>query len=161
MFDELLDANARYAESFGFGDLPRDPSRRLVVVTCMDARIDTLAVLGLKPGQAHVLRNAGGRVSDDVIRSLLVSTRLLGVQHVLVMHHTGCGMASISRREVREILADIDEEHWEHFELLEIGDQQAALREDVTAVRESPLLGSLDVAGAIYDVRTGRVDRVL
>ncbi len=161
MLDALLDANRRYAHGFRHSDLPREPARRLVVVTCMDARIDTLAVLGLAPGDAHVLRNAGGRVSDDVIRSLLVSTRLLGVSHVLVMHHTGCGMATISKRQIREIADDIDDEHWESFELLEIGKQEAALSDDVAAIAESPLLGPLDVAGAIYDVTTGRVTRLL
>ncbi|HVM19497.1 MAG TPA: carbonic anhydrase [Egibacteraceae bacterium] len=161
MFEELLDANAAYAKTFDGAGLAREPAKRLVVVTCMDARIDTLAALGLKPGDAHVLRNAGGRVSDDVIRSLVVSTRLLGTDTVVVMHHTGCGMATINKKSVREILTDIDEEHWEPFQLLEIEDQQQALREDVTKVRESPLLRDLRVAGFIFDVKSGRATQYL
>lgn len=161
MFDDLLTANADYVSRFDSGDLPREPARRLLVVTCMDARIDTLAVLGLKPGDAHVLRNAGGRVSDDVIRSLLVSTRLLGVTNVVVMHHTGCGMASISRHDAEALLADIADEHLETFDLLAIDDQEQALRADVAAVTSSPLLPPVDAAGFIYDVRTGEVRRVV
>lgn len=161
MFDDLLTANRAYAAGFGAGAAPREPARRLLVLTCMDARIDTLAVLGLSIGDAHVLRNAGARVSDDVIRSILVSSRLLGVTQVAVMHHTGCGMASISQRDVNVLLADIAEEHLEFFDLLAIEDQQQALRDDVEAVRSSPLLSDLEVAGLIYDVATGLVERVV
>lgn len=161
MFDELLDANERHAATFAAGHLPPEPARRLVVVTCMDARIDVLAVLGLQPGDAHVLRNAGGRVSDDVIRSLLVSTRLLGTRIVVVMHHTECGMSKISQRDIDELLGDISEEHRETFDLLAIEDQQQALRADVDAVRTSPLLPEVEVAGFLYDVTTGQVQRVL
>lgn len=157
MLDELIAANATYAAGFDAGDLPRTPARRLLVLTCMDARIDALAILGLRPGDAHILRNAGGRVSDDVIRSLVVSSRLLGVEHAVVMHHTQCGMATISARDVRAILGDIEEEHLESFELLAIEDQQQALRDDVSAIRTSPLLPPLSVEGAIYDVATGVV----
>jgi carbonic anhydrase len=161
MFDNLLAANESFAAGFDGSHLVREPVLKLVVVTCMDARIDTLAVMGLKPGDAHVLRNAGGRVSDDVIRSLLVSTRLLGVTRVVVMHHTGCGMATISKHGVREIAQDIAEEQWATFDLLEIGDQKDALREDVAAVHRSPLLPDLEVAGFIYDVATGRIERLV
>ena len=161
MFDDLLSANRSYAETSAVGGLPREPARRLLVLTCMDARIDTLAILGLRPGDAHVLRNAGGRVSDDAVRSMLVSTRLLGVTNVVVMHHTGCGMADISRREVQVLFSDIADEHLEFFDLLEIDDQLQALRDDVTAVRESPLLPPLEVAGFLYDVSSGRVERII
>ena len=160
MFDDLLQGNARYAADFDLGDLPRSPKRQLIIVTCMDARISVLAALGLELGDAHILRNAGGRVSDDVIRSLVVSTRVLGVDHVVVMHHTGCGMASISRRDVLQMLSDIDAEHLESFDIMAIEDQQLALREDVEAVRTSPLLPPVEVAGMIYDVATGLVSRV-
>ena len=161
MFDELLAANATYAAAFDAGGAPRRPARQLLVLTCMDARIDTLAVLGLKIGDAHVLRNAGGRVSDDVIRSILVSSRLLGVERVVVMHHTQCGMANISRSDVNALLADIAEEHLETFDLLAIEDQQQALRDDVEAVRTSPLLPGLESAGLLYDVSSGLVTRVV
>jgi carbonic anhydrase len=161
MFDELLDANRGYAETSTVAGLPREPAKRLLVLTCMDARIDTLAVLGLRPGDAHVLRNAGGRVSDDAIRSILVSTRLLGVTNVVVMHHTGCGMADIGSRDVEALFSDIADEHLEFFDLLAIDDQLQALRDDVTAVQQSPLLPSLEVAGFLYDVGTARVQRIV
>jgi carbonic anhydrase len=157
MLTELLQRNAEYAATFDKGHLPREPAKQLVVITCMDARIDTLAVLGLDEGDAHVLRNAGGRVSDDVVRSLVVSTHLLGVNKVLVMHHTQCGMASISQRQVKELLSDIAEEHLETFDLLAIDDQRQALLDDVATVRESPLLPPVEVAGLLYDVTTGAV----
>lgn len=161
MFDQLLAANAAYAEGFAFGDLPRTPARHLAVVTCMDARIDALAVLGLHEGDAHILRNAGGRVSQDVVRSLLVSTRLLGVSTVGVMHHTDCGMASVDRHELRELVNDVDDEDWESLDLLTIDDRTQALRDDVEQVRTSALLPQLDVAGLLYDVATGRVSRLI
>jgi carbonic anhydrase len=160
MLTELLQRNAEYAATFDKGHLPREPARRLVVITCMDARIDTLAVLGLHEGDAHVLRNAGGRVSDDVIRSLVVSTHLLGVGNVIVMHHTQCGMASISQRQVKELLSDIAEEHLESFDLLAIDDQRQALLDDVETVRTCPLLPPVEVAGLLYDVATGAVRTV-
>ena len=157
MLTELLQRNAGYAATFDKGDLPREPAKRLVVITCMDARIDTLAVLGLHEGDAHVLRNAGGRVSDDVVRSLVVSTHLLGVNKVIVMHHTQCGMASISQRQVKELLSDIADEHLESFDLLAIDDQRQALLDDVETVRDCPLLPPVEVAGLLYDVSSGAV----
>ena len=157
MLSDLLAGNAQFADSFDGGDLPRTPARGLLVLTCMDARIDALATFGLQRGDAHVLRNAGGRATDDVIRSLVVSSRLLGVHSVVVMHHTQCGMATISSRDVRAMLSDIDQEHLEPFDLLAIDDQQQALRDDVAAIRTSPLLPPLTVAGVMYDVATGRI----
>ena len=157
MLTDLLQRNAEYAATFDKGHLPREPAKQLVVITCMDARIDTLAVLGLHEGDAHVLRNAGGRVSDDVIRSLVVSTHLLGVNKVIVMHHTQCGMASISQRQVKELLSDIAEEHLESFDLLAIDDQRQALLDDVATVRDCPLLPPVEVAGLLYDVSSGAV----
>lgn len=161
MLNELLEANVRHAASFTAGDLPREPAKRLVVVTCMDARINASAALGLQLGDAHILRNAGGRVSEDVIRSLVVSTGVLGVDTVVVMHHTGCGMAAISKRDVKAVMSDVAEKHWERFDLLAIEDQERALREDVQTVRESPLLGELDVVGLIYDLKTGVAQHIV
>lgn len=154
-------ANARYAAAFDAAGLAAEPARRLLVLTCMDARIDALAVLGLQPGDAHILRNAGARVSDDVIRSLVVSTRVLGVNTVVVMHHTQCGMAKISQRDVRALLGDIDEQHLQDFDLLAIDDQEQALRADVEAVRTSPLLPELTASGLLYDVSSGRVQQLV
>lgn len=158
MLTDLLAANATYAAAFQAGGLPRRPARRLSVVTCMDARIDTLAVLGLETGDAHVLRNAGGRVSEDVIRSLLVSTRILGVTAVVVMHHTDCGMAEITRHSVHEVLDDVDARDLDAMDLLTIDDREEALRADVARVQRSPFLpDDLDVIGVTYDVTSGLV----
>ena len=161
MLNELLEANARYAASFAGGHLQPEPARGLVVVTCMDARIDAADVLGLAPGDAHILRNAGGRVSDDVIRSLVVSTCILGTRTIVVMHHTGCGMTTVTKREITAILGDSAEAHLETFDLRAIEDQERALREDVEAVRESPLLPDVDVFGLLYDVTTGVAQHVV
>lgn len=160
MFDELQANNRDYAQRFDAGAMTAPPARAVLVLTCMDARIDPLAVLGLTLGDAHVLRNAGGRVSDDAIRSMLVSSGLLGVNRIVVMHHTGCGMASIDRTDVEALLADIDDEHLESFDLLAIDDPVQAVRDDVEAVRTSPLLPDLDVAGFLYDVKTGLIERI-
>lgn len=161
MFADLLRSNATYADQFAFGDLHREPRRHLTVVTCMDARIDALAVLGLHEGDAHILRNAGGRVSEDVLRSLLVSTHLLGVRNVVVMHHTDCGMATVDRQEVRQLLTEVTEEDWQSLDLLTIDDREQALRDDVERVRTSTLLPDLAVVGWIYDVASGRVREVV
>lgn len=160
MFSDLLAANAAYADKFSFGHLGPEPQRQLTVVTCMDTRIDPLAVLGLATGEAHILRNAGGRVSDDVLRSLLVSTRKLGVRNVVVMHHTQCGMASLGPDEVRELLSEINDDASRGLDLLTIDDPEQALRDDVERVRTSPLLPDVAVVGWVYDVATGRVHEV-
>jgi carbonic anhydrase len=159
MFDDLLSANAGYAESFDAGSLTAPPTRQLAVVTCMDARIEPLAVLGLGLGEAHVMRNAGGRVSDDVVRSLAVSTHVLGVSTVVVMHHTACGMAAVDEDGLRRLVGDATGEDCSDMEFLTIADPEEALRADVRRLLDSPLL-SVDVAGFVYDVTDGRVRRV-
>jgi carbonic anhydrase len=159
MFDDLLAANATYAAGFSDGDLPRQPARRLTVVTCMDARIDVYAALGLSPGDAHVLRNAGGRVTSDVLRSLFVSTHLLGVRSIVVMHHTACGMADLDPDEVRARTRSVPREEWAKLDLLPIDDPLRDLADDVALVRGSALLGDVEVAGFMYDVATGAIDR--
>lgn len=161
MFNNLIQANAAYAEDFAYGDLRPEPLRHLTVVTCMDARIDALAAFGLREGDAHILRNAGGRVSDDVLRSLLVSTHVLGVRNVVVMHHTDCGMAKLDRHQVRQLLPDVSEEDWQGLDLLTIEDHEQALRDDVERVRTSTLLPEIAVVGWIYDVGTGRIREVV
>jgi carbonic anhydrase len=156
----LLAANRRYAERFALGGLPARPRLGLAILTCMDARIDPLALLGLAPGDAHVIRNAGGRVSADALRSLLVSTAVLGVREVLVLHHTGCGMIAEDptlRGGIRSGGGDPA-----GLELLAMPDPDAALREDVWAIRSSPRLpAGIVVSGARYDVASGLVQQVL
>ena len=131
------------------------PSRRLVVLACMDARLDLLAALGLEVGDAHILRNAGGRVTDDVLRSLVVSTHLLGTREIAVIHHTGCGLEGVtdaeiaSRTGVRTVT------------FLGFDDLVGSVREDVAAIRRFPSFPSgVEVWGAVYEVGTGALDVV-
>jgi carbonic anhydrase len=150
----LLAANEAYATARANVADAR-PGRRLAVVTCMDARIDVLAALGLHLGDAHVIRNAGGRVTDDVLRSLAVSVHVLGVDTVVVMQHTRCGMAGVSDEELRRRTgADL--------RFFTIDDHAAALREDVGLLAGTPFLGPVvAIAGFVYDVDSGRVADVV
>lgn len=152
-FDRLLDANSAYAAArTDDGSVASArPRRRLAVVTCMDARIDVFAVLGLHLGEAHVLRNAGGRVTEDVLRSLALSTHVLGVRTVVVMQHTQCGLTGVTDQELRDRTgADLG--------FLPIDDHEAALREDVDHLFAQPYLSlMMAVSGLIFDVETGRV----
>jgi carbonic anhydrase len=157
----LQAANELYAEGFTKGDLPMPPGRRLAIVTCMDARLDPAKFLGLEEGDAHVIRNAGGLVTEDAIRSLVISHWLLGTQEVAVLAHTDCGMLTFSNDDLRgklrdEAGADASDVDFKPFESLE-GSVQASVR----AIRESPLLPkSLEVSGWVYDVRSGRINEV-
>ncbi|HLX87823.1 MAG TPA: carbonic anhydrase [Acidimicrobiales bacterium] len=148
--DRLLAANEAYASARAALSDAR-PSRRLAVLTCMDARIDVFAVLGLQLGEAHVIRNAGGRVTDDVLRSLALSTHVLGVDTVVVMQHTQCGLAGVTDEELRTITgADLG--------FFPIDDHAAALREDIATLAATPYLGVVStVVGFVYDVETGEV----
>lgn len=151
--EDLLAANAGYAAArANVGD--RRPGRRLAVLTCMDARIDVFAVLGLHLGEALVLRNGGGRVTDDVLRSLALATHVLGVDTVIVMQHTKCGLAGVTDEELRELTgADLG--------FFSIDDHAAALREDIELLAAKPYLAPLQVvAGFVYDVESGEIDDV-
>jgi carbonic anhydrase len=159
--DEVLEANRRYAESFAKGDLPAPPARRFVIVTCMDARIDPMKVAGLDEGDAHVLRNAGAIVTDDVLRSLVVSHMLLGTQVALVIGHTGCGLEAVTDEQLRQRLAaerGVDASTVEFHAFPQVHDR---VRESVRRVHESPLLpDSYTATGFVYDVRSGRLEPV-
>jgi carbonic anhydrase len=146
----LLAANEGYAASHAKVAGAR-PARRLAVVTCMDARIDVFAVLGLHLGEAHVIRNAGGRVTDDVLRSLALSSHVLGVDTAVVMQHTGCGLAGVTDEELRARTgADLG--------FHSIDDHAAALRADIELLSATPYLRPLRViAGFVYDVESGRI----
>ena len=152
--DQLLDANRAYAEARAQVGEAR-PSRRLAVLTCMDARIDVFAVLGLNLGEAHVIRNAGGRVTEDVRRSLALSSHVLGVNTVIVMQHTKCGLAGVTDQELRALTgADLG--------FLPIDDHAAALREDIDVLSQASYLSPIQaVAGCIYDVESGGIEDVL
>jgi carbonic anhydrase len=151
---DLLSANRAYAAARANVADPR-PGRQLAVVTCMDARIDVFAVLGLHLGEAHVIRNAGGRVTEDVLRSLALSTGVLGVDTAVVMQHTKCGLVGVSDAQLRELTgADLG--------FMPIDDHAAALREDVDRLARTPYLVQLrTIAGFVYDVESGGLEDVV
>ncbi|MER6581407.1 carbonic anhydrase [Nonomuraea sp. NPDC001023] len=154
-FDDLYAANAKYAKDFGDSGLTGRAARGLAVVTCMDSRIDPLGLLGLQPGDAKILRNAGARVTDDVLRTLVLAVYLLGVERVLVMPHTDCGMTKVTDADVHDLTSarGVDTRS---LEFHTVPDQGEALRHDLTRIRTTPFLpAGMPVTGAIYDVRTG------
>jgi carbonic anhydrase len=149
--ERLLTANQAHAAVVDGNIANPRPTRRLAVVTCMDARIDVFAALGLELGEAHVIRNAGGRVTEDVLRSLALSSHVLGVDTVVVMQHTGCGLAGVTDEELRERTgAD--------FGFFPIDDHAAALREDIDILAAQPYLAPITViAGFVYDLEAGEI----
>jgi carbonic anhydrase len=158
---ELLNANQRYAAGFTKGDLPMPPGRRLAVLVCMDARIDPARALGLEEGDAHVIRNAGGRASDDAIRSLAISQQLLGTREIVVVHHTDCGMTTFSNGQLRDKLATELGADASRIDFLPFTDLEQSVRDDLRTLRTSPLLlEDVPISGFVYDVRTGRLSRV-
>jgi carbonic anhydrase len=158
--DDLLRNAESYAASFDKGDLPMPPARKLAVLACMDARLNPYALLGLQEGDAHIIRNAGGVVTDDEIRSLAISQRLLGTNEIILIHHTGCGMLTFKDDEFRgqieketgirpewaaEAFADLDED----------------VRQNIARIKASPFLPHKDsVRGFVYEVETGRLREV-
>jgi len=159
--DTLLAANEVYADSFSQGHLPMPPARRVAIVTCMDARLDPARFLGLEPGDAHVIRNAGGLVTEDAIRSLVISHWLLGTQEVAVIAHTDCGMLTFSNDDLRARLRSEADADASEVDFRPFVDLRESVRESLRAVREAPFLpDSLELSGWIYDVRDGRVAEV-
>ena len=160
-FDDVLAANAVYAAAFQWSGRPGQAARGLAVVTCMDSRIDPLSMLGLEKGDAKILRNAGGRVTDDVLRTLVLATYLLGVNRVMVVEHTDCGMTKRTDDEVHQFILETAGIDTRSLEFRTMSDQEACVRLDVQRVRSSPFLPKdFEVAGFIYDVRTGRLQPV-
>ena len=156
-FDDVLTANELYARDFDRGGLEPLAARGLAILTCMDSRIDPLRMLGLSAGDAKILRNAGARVTEDVLRTLVLATHLLGVERVLVVPHTRCRMAQTTEDEIHAVIL----EHGVDTRSLEFRtdpDQLGALRTDLRRIRSYPLLpAGLLVGGALYDVATGRL----
>jgi carbonic anhydrase len=151
--DRLLEANATYEPDPDVVGEPR-PARHVALVLCMDARIDPLAALGLWPGEVHVLRNAGGRVTDDVVRSLTLSAHELGVDTVLVIEHTGCGLSGTTD-------AALQASTGASFPFFAITDHEASLREDVARLADEPTLGPIvEIAGLVYDTPTGHLTEI-
>ncbi len=160
--DDLLAGNRRYLEGGGPpSGLGKRPTRGIAILTCMDTRLEPVAALGLATGDAHVIRNAGGRASADAIRSLVVSTQLLGTRTVLVVHHTGCGMAA-SEEALRRAIAEASGRPVGELELLAFEDLEQSIRDDVQRLRGCPLLpDDVEVGGLVHDVDTGEIHPVV
>jgi carbonic anhydrase len=158
---ELIAANQDYAATFTKGDLPAPPGRRVAVFTCMDARLIPAKFLGLEEGDAHVIRNAGGRASEDAIRSLVISHHLLGTREFLVIHHTECGMLTFSNEDLRTQLRDALGADASDIDFLPFSDLDESVRQDVETIRSSPMIPEdIPVSGFVYDVRTGKLREV-
>ncbi len=160
VIDELLENAAGYAEEFDKGALPLPPARRVAVVACMDARLNPYALLGLSEGDAHVIRNAGGVITDDEIRSLAISQRLLGTEEIMLIHHTDCGMLTFSdddfRRQVQHETGIKPEWAAEAFE-----DLEEDVRQSVARIKASPFIPNKEnVRGFVYEIETGRLREV-
>lgn len=180
VLDEVLAANQQYAASFGAkSELAMPPARRFAILTCMDARLDPAKYAGLSEGDAHVIRNAGGRASDDAIRSLVISYKLLGTQEWFVVHHTNCGMEFFTDDVMRGLLGQSLETaalgadgfydvgkgpgsaEAKYIDWLTIPDQEQSVTEDVARIRAHPLVpGRIPIYGYIYDVKSGRLNEV-
>jgi carbonic anhydrase len=158
--DELVRANEGYAANFDRGDLPLPPARRIAIVTCMDARILPSRALGLEEGDAHVIRNAGGR-ARDALRSLIISQRLLGTRELAIIHHTDCGMLTFTNRDLREkVREDLGQDTGE-FDFLPFQDLDESVRQDIEFLQATQLLNpDTLIRGFVYDVKTGKLREV-
>lgn len=159
--NELLAANTAYAEGFKEGGLPMPPSRKVAVVACMDARLDVYRLLGLKLGEAHVIRNAGGVVTDDVIRSLLISQRLLGTEEIVLIHHSDCGMLTFRDDEVKKTVTQ-DTGVRPPFALEAFPEPDDDVRQSMARLKASPFVAHKDhIRGFVYDVNAGALREVV
>lgn len=162
VIEEVIKANESYAQNFTIGDLPMPPGRKLAVVACMDARLTVEEVLGLKTGDAHIIRNAGGIVTEDTIRSLIISHHLLGTQEFLLIHHTDCGMLTFKDEELRAKLqqqtgtATVAPVHFHAF-----SDLEEDVRQQIQKLKSHPWIPKhIPVRGFIFDVKTGKLHEV-
>jgi carbonic anhydrase len=158
MFDDLLDANRRYRAEFHDSGVAGRAAKGLAVLTCIDSRIDPLALLGLKPGDAKIIRNAGARVTDDALRSLVLAVNLLGVTRVCLVQHTDCAMVGSTEDEMRARITEargVDASGWD---FLATRDKLTTLEEDIERIRACPLLpDDLDIGGFVFDVHSGEL----
>ena len=155
-FERALAENARYADQFDRSSLPIPPGRRLAVLACMDARLTVEDVLGLRTGDAHIIRNAGGLATDDAIRSLVISQHLLGTKEIIVIEHTGCGMLTFEDEPVRRKIASAQGVSVD-LPLLPFPDLEANLRDQVRKIKNHPWIKDVPVHGLVYEVETGRL----
>ena len=157
-FENFINANAAYVDLHGTAHLPIKPKTRVAIVTCMDSRLHVAPALGLALGDAHILRNAGGRVTDDVIRSLVISQQQLGTREIVVLHHTDCGAQSFTNEDFAAQLQQDLGVDVEGQDFLPFTDVEVSVREDVDVLRQSPLIpNDVTISGAVYDVDTGRI----
>jgi carbonic anhydrase len=162
MFDDFLEANRRYAHSFDLAGLPGRAAAAFALVTCIDSRIEPLGALGLRPGDAKIIRNAGGRVTDDALRSLVLATGLLGVTRIAVMHHTSCALEGQSDEQLRAALPAAQAKAVTDWPLRGMPEPDVALANDVELIAHCPALPSgLEIAGWRYDVATGSIAEVI
>jgi carbonic anhydrase len=158
--DQLLEHNDDHAREFSSGDLPMPPGKNVAVVACMDARLNVYGILGLNAGEAHVIRNAGGVVTDDVIRSLLISQRLLGTREIVLIHHTDCGMLTFKDDDVKAAVHS-DTGLKPPFALEAFGDLDTDIRQSIARIKASPFVPNKDsIRGFVYDVSTGKLREV-
>src|SRR5947209_8224890 len=158
--DELLPNNDAYARTFDKGRLPLPPAKKLAVIACMDARLHVSKILGLKEGDAHIIRNAGGAVTEDAIRSLTISQRLLGTEEIVLIHHTDCGMLTFKDDEVK---AQIEKDTGIRppFALDAFSDLAADVQQSIARIKASPFIPKKDkIRGFVYDVKTGKLNAV-
>ncbi len=159
-FDEVLAANATYSQTYDHAGLAAVAAKGLAVLTCMDSRIDPLRMLGLQPGDAKILRNAGARVTDDVLRTLVLASHLLGVDRVMVVAHTRCRMTTEGEEDVHAAIRDAGGPDTRSIPFLTTGDQEESLRADVQRVRSWPYLGNVTVGGFVLDLENGLLRQV-
>jgi carbonic anhydrase len=158
--DELIRNNEGYASGFSKGDLAAPPAKKTLVLTCMDARLLPSRILGLEEGDAHVVRNAGGR-AQDALRSIVISQQLLGTEEVLVIHHTGCGMLSFQNQDLHAKTKEDLGADSSDIDFLPFSDLEQSVRDDVKFLQDSPLVpDDVSVRGFLYDVETGKVSEV-
>jgi carbonic anhydrase len=158
--DDLLQNNEAYAASFDKGDLPMPPAKKVAVVACMDARVNPFGILGLQEGDAHVIRNAGGVVTDDEIRSLSISQRLLGTEEIILIHHTDCGMLTFTDDEFKRSVQD-DVGIKPTWAAEAFADLDEDVRQSIARIKASPFIPRKDsVRGFVYEVETGRLREV-
>jgi carbonic anhydrase len=160
LFADVLAANEAYADGFPLPGLQALAARGLAVLTCIDSRIEPLAMLGLRPGDAKILRNAGARVTDDVLRTLVLATYLLGVERAMVIAHTDCRMATGSEDDVHTAVSEAGGPDTRSLAFLVTSDQEATVRADVQRLRSWPYLTRLHTGGFLYDVETGRLGQL-
>ncbi len=160
MFADVLAANERYVAAFELTHLQAHAARGLAVLTCIDSRIEPLRMLGLEPGDAKILRNAGARVTDDVLRTLVLAVYLLGVDRLMVIAHTNCRMAASSEDDIHAAVRDVGGPDTRSLSFLVTDDQEATVRADVQRVQSWPYLTHLHVGGFLYDVETGSLKQL-